>query len=121
MKFNKRSVAATLAASTALGIAGPAWADGGAAVAGLFGGMLLSNAIHSGRESAYRSGYDAGRYEPAPPAYSPPPQTVYVQSPAPSGGRTAEQRIAELNGLREKGLISEGDYASRKKAILDSL
>jgi hypothetical protein len=37
MKFNKRALAATLAASTVLGASGPAWADAGGVAAGLFG------------------------------------------------------------------------------------
>lgn len=114
MKFKKRALAATIAASTSLGVAGPAWADGGGVAAGLIGGMVIGGAVRSNREAEQRQAYQAG-YNSAPP------QTVVVQQPAPSGGNSAEQRIAELNDLHKKGLISNEEYASKKKAILDSL
>ena len=116
MRFKKRSLAATLATTTALSVSGPAWADGGDVAAGLFGGMILGGAIRSNQQaqqrSAYQSGYSQG-------SYSAPPQTVVVQQPA--QGKSAEQRISELNDMHRKGLISESEYSSRKKAILDSL
>ena len=118
MKFKKRALAATLAASTTFGVSAPVWADAGGAVAGLFGGMILGNAMRASRDSeqqsAYQSGYSAG-------SYSAPPRTVIVQQPASSGKKSVEQRIEELDDLHKKGLISETEYASRKKAILDSL
>lgn len=118
MNFKKRTLAATLAATATLGVSGPAWADGGGVAAGLIGGMVLGSAIRGNREAqqrqAYQSGYSQGSYQQ-------PPQTVVVQQPAPNGGKSAEQRISELNDLHSKGLISDSEYASRKKAILDSL
>ena len=118
MNFKKRTLAATLAATATLGVSGPAWADAGGVAAGLFGGMVLGSAIRGNREAekrqAYQSGYNQGSYQQQP-------QTVVVQQPAPSGGRSAEQRIAELNDMHKKGLISESEYSSRKKAILDSM
>ena len=127
MTFERHTLAAVLAGSVALAAGAPvsAHGSGGAAVAGLFGGMLLGNALHAQREEAYRSGYDAGAYAAPPPprAYynEPPPPTVVVQQPAASAGGSVEQRLEELKSLQSKGLISEQDYASRKKAILDSL
>lgn len=118
MKFEKRTLATTLAASTVLGMAGPAWADGGEVAAGLFGGMLLGRAIQQNRQveqsSAYQSGYSAGSYS------APPPQTVYIEQPESSGG-SAEQRLRELTALHDKGMISDKEYATRRKAILDSI
>jgi len=117
MNFKKRTLAATLAATTSLGVSGPAWADAGGVAAGLFGGMILGSAVRGQREQqqrqAYQSGYNQGSYEQ--------PRTVVVQQPAPSGGKTAEQKIAELNDMHKKGLISESEYSSRKKAILDAM
>jgi hypothetical protein len=121
MKFSKRTMAATLAASTTLGVAGPAWADGGGVAAGLFGGMLLEGAIRSNRDyerrSAYESGYSMG-------AYSQPPQrTVVVQQQpvAGGGGGSAEQKLTQLANMKQKGLISEQEYQAKKKAILDAM
>ena len=119
MKFNRRTLAATLTASSALGLAGPAWADGGDVAVGLMGGMMMSHAINEGRQQqSYQSGYSAG-------AQSSQPRTVYVErrpaAPAAPAAPTAEQRIGELNRLRSKGLITDSEYAARKKAILDSL
>ena len=120
MKFKKRTLAATLAASTALGgVAAPAWADGGGVAAGLFGGMILGSAIRGQREMEQRQAYSAGYSQGAYAA--PPPQTVIVQQPASGGAGSVEQRITELNSLHAKGLISDSEYSSRKKAILDSL
>ena len=117
MNFKKRTLAATLAATATLGVSGPAWADAGGVAAGLFGGMILGSAIRGNQESqqrqAYQSGYNQGSYQQ--------PQTVIVQQPASGGGKTAEQRISELNDMHKKGLISDSEYASRKNAILDSL
>ncbi len=116
MKFTKRTLAATLTASAALGVAGPAWADGKGAVAGLMGGMMLGQAINQGRQQqAYQSGYAAG-------TQSSQPRTVYVErQPAPRAAPTAERRLDELNRLHAKGMISDSEYATRRKAILDSL
>ena len=52
-----------------------------------------------------------------------PPQVVYRQAPAPSGGGTksAEQRIKELDSLAAKGLISKSEYQTRKKATIDDI
>jgi len=117
MKFRKRTLAATLVASGALGVSAPVWADAGGVAAGLLGGMVLGRAINESRQddraSAYNSGYSAG-------SYSAPPQTVYVQPAAPSQP-SVEQRVAELDSMHKKGLISDSEYSSRKKAILDSL
>ena len=44
-----------------------------------------------------------------------------AQQPPANAGGTVEQRLDELKNLQSKGLIYEQDYASRKKAILDSL
>ncbi len=46
---------------------------------------------------------------------------LVVQQPATSGGRSVESCIAELNDLHAKGLITDAEYASQKKAILDTL
>lgn len=118
MKFKKRTLAATLAATTSLGVSGPAWADAGGVAAGLIGGMVLGSAVRGQREQeqrrAYQSGYNQGSYQQQP-------QTVVVQQPAASGGKSAEQRIRELNDMHQKGLITDSEYSSRKKAILDSM
>lgn len=115
MKFKKRTLAATLAASTVLGgAAAPAWADAGGVAAGLFGGMLLGSAIRGNREAEQRQAYNAG--------YNQAPQTVVVAAPpASSSGGNAEQRIRELNDMHAKGLISDSEYASKKQSILNSM
>jgi hypothetical protein len=115
MKFKKRTLAATLAASTALGACGPAWADGGGVAAGLLGGMVIGGAIRGNREQQNRQAYQSG-YNAAPP------QTVVVQQPpASSGGSSVEQRIRELNNMHKKGMISDSEYKARRQQILDSL
>ena len=118
MKFKKRTLAATLVASTALGVSAPAWADAGGVAAGLFGGMILGRAINENRQSQQRSSYDSG-YSAG--SYQAPPRTVVVQQPAAPAGKSAEQRISELNDMHNKGLITSAEYSSRKKAILDEL
>ena len=128
MKFQKRTLAATLTASAAIGVAGPAWADGGDAAAGLFGGMMLGTMMSESRnqgrrEDAYRSGYSAGQ------AQQQQPRTVYIQQqpaqqpaqPALPAAPSAEQRMTELKSLHSKGLISDSEYQARRKQILDSL
>lgn len=121
MKFKKRTIATTLAASTMLGGMGsPAWADeGGAAALGLFGGMVLGNAMQRNRQAdrnaAYQSGYSQGRSQQ--------PQTVIIEQPPSqqSGGGSVEQRIRNLESLYQKGLISEQEYRARRQEIIDSL
>lgn len=115
MKFKKRTLAATLAASTVLGgAAAPAWADAGGVAAGLMGGMLLGGAIRGNREAERRDAYNAG--------YDSRPQTVVVAAPPARSGRgDAEQRISELNDMHAKGLISDSEYASKKQSILNSM
>ena len=123
MKFQKRTLAATLTASTAIGVSGPAWADGDAA-AGLFGGMMLGTMMSESRnegrqQQAYQSGYSAGQQQQQQP------RTVVVQQPAqqPSlpAAPSAEQRMRELKSLHSQGLITDSEYEARRKQILDSL
>ncbi len=125
MKFQKRTLAATLTASAAIGVAGPAWADGGDAAAGLFGGMMLGTMMSESRnqgrrEDAYRSGYSAGQ------AQQQQPRTVYIQQqpaqqPALPAAPSAEQRLRELKSMHSQGLITDSEYQTRRKQILDSL
>jgi hypothetical protein len=116
MKFKKRTIATTLAATTVLGMGGPTWADEGVGAA-LFGGMILGGAVQRNRQaqrnSAYQSGYSQGQSQA--------PQTVVVERAAPSGGESAEQRIRNLKSLYDQGLISDAEYKSRRQEILDSL
>jgi len=123
MKFTNRILAATAVATTMmLGVSDPAWAHrgGGRVAAGLFGGMLIGSALRANRdyerESAYRSGYAAGAYSEPPP-----PRTVVIQQPVAGGGGSAESKLTELADLQRKGLISEQEYQSKKKAILDAM
>ena len=47
---------------------------------------------------------------------------VYQQAPASgSGGKSAEQRLDELDSLAAKGYITQSEYQARKQEILDSL
>jgi hypothetical protein len=77
--------------------------------------MILGSAIRGSREQEqrqnYSSGYNAGQNSA--------PRTVVVQQPPRQN--SAESRIRELDDMHNKGLISNSEYTSRKKAILDSL
>ena len=127
MKFQKRTLAATLTASAAIGVAGPAWADGGDAAAGLFGGMMLGTMMsesrnQSSRQDAYQSGYSAGQSQQQQQQ----PRTVYIQQqpaqqPALPAAPSAEQRLRELKSMHSQGLITDSEYQTRRKQILDSL
>jgi hypothetical protein len=61
--------------------------------------------------------------DPAPPPSTPPP-TVPPAPKAPSGGTslpTVEQRLWDLKSLLDQGLITQGDYDSRKAQILQGM
>ena len=53
------------------------------------------------------------RQRPQPPA--PPPVAAPAQS------KSAEQRLHELQGLRDKGLITQSEYETRRQEILGSI
>ena len=48
----------------------------------------------------------------------PPPQP---QPPAAGARGTASERLAELQGLRDQGLVTEDEYAAARQKILDDL
>lgn len=48
-------------------------------------------------------------------------QSQTASSQSSSSARSVEERIHTLDQLRANGTISESDYESRKKAILDSI
>lgn len=117
--------AALLTAALALTapIAAPvttARADGGDAALGAIGGLVLGRII-SNQERQTRAMEQQQRAAPPPQYYPPPPQ--YAPPPpaaAPQQG-TVEQRMAQLNSLRQQGLISEAEYQAKRQAIIDSL
>lgn len=47
------------------------------------------------------------------------PQTT--EPPAASDRGTASERLAELQGLRDQGLVTEDEYAAARQKILDDL
>jgi hypothetical protein len=49
-----------------------------------------------------------------------PPLPADARNPSaePATGRTTAQRLEELNDLKERGLISEGEYSAQRKNIL---
>jgi uncharacterized RDD family membrane protein YckC len=53
-----------------------------------------------------------------PPAYAPP---IRLTSSAPPVSETAEQALQRLTDLRQKELISEGEYQEKRRAIIDKL
>ncbi len=73
-----------------------------------------------------------GGYPQAPGGYGPPPgappgapaafpQAGPPAAAAPAGGPTVEERLAKLQDLKSKGLISEEDFNARKNKILEEL
>lgn len=48
-----------------------------------------------------------------------PSTTAEPSAPAP--GRSAQERLRELEQLRDEGLITTGEYEARRKAIVDSI
>jgi len=61
----------------------------------------------------------------APPGYGPPPGAPGAFPPAaaaaPSGGPSVEERLAKLQDLKNKGLISDEDFNARKNKILEEV
>ena len=57
---------------------------------------------------------------PAPSAVTEPPGQVNA---SPSGGddTSMEARLAKLESLKEKGLISEEEYAIKRKKMIDEI
>ncbi len=49
------------------------------------------------------------------------PSAAPLLAPAPAAPKSAADRIRELDGLRKSGVISEAEYQTRKKAILDAI
>jgi hypothetical protein len=43
------------------------------------------------------------------------------QTPVPAPSRTAEERLQELQRLKDQGLITGAEYDARRRAILDAL
>ncbi len=101
----------------------PSRADSGDAALGAIGGLVVGEMLHQGeernraldRQTRAIQGLGASGARPAapPPAYAPPA----VAPPPP----TVEQRLGKLQRLRQQGLITDGEYAARRQAILDSL
>lgn len=89
--------------------------SGGAFVGGLVGGHVLTRAMDNDQrrtEAAERQAYQSQQ-----------PQVVYQQAPPSDsgGGKSAEQRLDELDSLAAKGYITESEYKARKQEILNSL
>ena len=87
---------------------------GGAFVGGMIGGHILTRAMDNDARRTRAAEYQA---------YNSQPRVVYQQAPpqASSGGRSAEQRLNELDSLAAKGYISQSEYQARRQGILDSL
>jgi hypothetical protein len=56
--------------------------------------------------------------KPAPPATAEPPPPAAA---APEAKPNVEDRLRQLDGLRDKGLVTPEEYASKRKAILDEI
>lgn len=64
---------------------------------------------------------DAAKRGPTkPPQVRVAPESSPPPAPAPTA-KTVQQRLAELDMLRKEGLITEGEYAAKRQAILDRL
>jgi hypothetical protein len=70
-------------------------------------------------ENGLAATYVASSLRPEPPTQSTPQASSPPASAPPS--RTASQRMGELMELKEQGLVTDEEYESRRKAILDSL
>jgi len=87
--------------------------SGGAFVGGLVAGHVVGGFVR--RDKARTAAAVNQSYSQ--------PTTVVVQeaAPAPSASKTVEQRLADLDDLAKKGIITKDEYAARRKAILDSI
>jgi len=63
--------------------------------------------------------------QPSPPPQTPPGSTVVVRRPPPAPPAppvnpqtSVEQQLESLQGMKDKGLISEDDYNAKKKQVL---
>jgi len=70
-------------------------------------------------DSGLAATYVASSLRPEPPTQSTPQASTPPASAPPS--RTASQRMGELMELKEQGRVTDEEYESRRKAILDSL
>ncbi len=101
----------TLTAHSSLAHAG----KGGAFVGGMIGGHILTRAMDNDDRRTRAAEYQA---------YNSQPRVVYQQAPPQAGsggGRSAEQRLNELDSLAARGYISQSEYKARRQGILDSL
>lgn len=88
--------------------------SGGAFVGGLVGGVVLTKAMDNDRRRTEAAEAQAYRQQQ--------PQVVYQQAPdSGSGGKSAEERLDELDSLAAKGYINQDEYQRRRQEILDSL
>jgi hypothetical protein len=49
------------------------------------------------------------------------PQAGSTADPTPMAGSTSEARLTELQGLLDKGLVTQAEYDERRKAIIDAV
>ena len=59
--------------------------------------------------------------QPAAPTAAPADIRASSPAPAPAGTQSVEQRLSTLQSLHEKKLITDEEYAAKKKRILDEL
>ena len=92
-----------------LGVGRDAQAGGGGAfVGGMLAGHLVTGAVNRDKERTQAAEYSAYHQ----------PTTQYTQQPT---TKTTEQKLGELDTLAAKGYITQSEYQSRKKAILDQM
>ena len=84
-------------------LSAPAFAsDAGAFIGGVFATKLMTNV---------RAQTQAEQVQAA----------AAVQQSQASAPKSAQQRLQELDNLKAQGLITQGEYNTKKKAILDDL
>lgn len=108
-------------AVTALALAGATSSGGSPARAGdgatVLGGMVAGHVV-GGFVRCDRARTAAAVNQ----SYSQPTTVVVKETaPAASASKSTEQRLADLDDLAKKGIITKDEYAARRKAILDSI
>lgn len=91
-----------------------------------FGNILLGGGIGWAIDSA--SGAD-NKYQEVTTVTLTPASGAIPSTPAPAAasarghpsGRSIQDRLLELRGLRDQGLINEEEYQARRKALIESL
>ena len=87
--------------------------SGGAFIGGMIAGHVVGGFVRRDRARTNAAVHQA---------YSQPATVVVHEAPpAPSAGKSVEQRLSNLDDLAQKGVITKDEYKARRQAILDSI